>query len=187
MQRYFALITVILLVLMVLSRVFMMQRMGIKAMRFGELDKKDFFIPPFALLLFYLILASALSLPMLGFELFHSEIIGWVGVVLCMLGLMVFLLSLISFGKSFRVGIDEEHPGALITTGVYGISRNPIYVAFGLVLLGIFLILPNWILLLYLVAGILLFHRQVLREEESLKNIYGEEYLEYCKKVRRYL
>lgn len=187
MQRYFALITVILLVLMVLSRVFMMKRMGIKVMRFGELDKKDLLIPPFALLLFYLILASALKLPMLGFELFFSEVIGWIGVVLCMLGLIVFLLSLISFGKSFRVGIDEEHPGALITSGVYAISRNPIYVAFGLVLLGVFLILPNWIVLLYLVTGIWLFHRQVHREEDSLKNIYGEDYLEYCKKVCRYL
>jgi protein-S-isoprenylcysteine O-methyltransferase Ste14 len=94
---------------------------------------------------------------------------------------------LISFGKSFRVGIDEEQPGALITTGVFAISRNPIYTAFGLVLLGIFLIYANWILLLYLIAGFWLFNRQVLREEDSLKKIYGDEYIEYCKKVRRYL
>ena len=172
---------------MVLFRLFLMHKMGIKAMKFGGIDKKDFMIPPFALLFFYLIFAGALDLPKLGIELFKNEIVGWIGVALCMLGLILFLLSLISFGKSFRVGIDEEKPGSLVTTGVYAISRNPIYTAFGLVLLGIFLIFPNWILLLFLVAGIWLFNRQVLREEDSLKKIYGEEYLEYCKKVRRYL
>lgn len=187
MQGYFALASFILLILLVLSRVVLLSKMGIKAMKFGEMDKKDFLIVPFALLSFYLVLSSALNLPKLGVELFKSDVAGWIGVVLCMLGLLLFLYSLISFGKSFRVGIDEEHPGPLVTTGVFAISRNPIYTAFGFVLLGIFLIFPNWIILLYLIAGFWLFNRQVLREEESLKKIYGEEYLEYCKKVRRYL
>jgi protein-S-isoprenylcysteine O-methyltransferase Ste14 len=41
--------------------------------------------------------------------------------------------------------------------------------------------------LVYMVAGIWLFHRQVSREEEYLKKHYGQQYLEYCKRVRRYL
>nr|WP_280167657.1 isoprenylcysteine carboxylmethyltransferase family protein [Priestia megaterium]MDH3183453.1 isoprenylcysteine carboxylmethyltransferase family protein [Priestia megaterium] len=103
------------------------------------------------------------------------------------MGLVLFSLSIILFGKSFRVGIDEEKPGELITTGVFAISRNPIYTAFGFVLIGTFLILPNWILLLYVFAGVWLFNRQVQLEEKSLKKIYGEEYEAYCKKVRKYL
>ncbi len=187
MQGYFALATIFLLMALVLLRVYLLHKVGIKAMKFGETDKKDFLIPPFALLFFYLILASALDLPKLGTELFGSEVIGWIGVGLCMFGLVFFLLSLISFGKSFRVGLDEDHPSTLVTTGPFAISRNPIYTAFGLILLGIFLIFPNWILLVYLFAGIWLFNRQVLLEEESLQKIYGEEYARYCKKVRRYL
>jgi protein-S-isoprenylcysteine O-methyltransferase Ste14 len=187
MQGYFAIVTVLLLIVLVLSRVLLMSRLGIKAMKFGETDKKDFLIPPFALLFFYLIFARALNLPKPRVGLFSNEIVAWIGVALCMLGLVLFFFSLVSFGKSFRVGIDEEHPGALVTTGVFAFSRNPIYTAFGLILLGIFLIFPNWVFLLYLVAGIWLFNRQVLREEESLKKIYGEEYMKYCKKVRRYL
>ena len=144
-------------------------------------------IIPFVLLFFYLIIASALNLPRLGGELFSNDDLGWVGVGLCMLGLILFFFSLISFGKSFRVGIDEEHPGVLVTNGAFAISRNPIYTAFGLILLGIFLVFPNWILLIYLIAGLWLLNRQVLREEESLKKIYGEKYVEYCKKVRRYI
>jgi len=172
---------------MVLFRVFQLRKIGIKAMKFGQMDKKDFLIIPFVLVFFYIVSSSVLNLPQLGTELFSNEIVHWFGVVLSMLGLIFFLLTLVSFGKSFRVGIDEEQPGAIITTGTFAISRNPIYVAFWFVLLGIFLIFSNWILLLYLIASIWLFHRQVLREEESLKKIYGEEYLEYCRKVRRYL
>lgn len=86
-----------------------------------------------------------------------------------------------------RVGIDEDKPRALITTGTFSISRYPIYTAFGLVLLGEFLIYSNWILLLYFVVGYWLVNRQIILEEQSLVKIYGEEYKQYCKKVRRYL
>jgi protein-S-isoprenylcysteine O-methyltransferase Ste14 len=119
-------------------------------------------------------------------EIFHSEVISWIGVFVCLAGLLFLFLSLVSFGKSFRVGIDTEHPAKLITTGVFAVSRNPIYVAFAFILLGQFLIFPNWILLVYMGAAIGLFHRQVLREEDYLKEHYGKEYSEYCNRVRRY-
>jgi protein-S-isoprenylcysteine O-methyltransferase Ste14 len=59
-------------------------------------------------------------------------------------------------------------------------SRNPIYVAFPFVLLGEFLVFPNWILLIYMVAGIWLSHRQVQREEEFLRKHYGRKWSDYC-------
>lgn len=164
-----------------------MGKKGIKAIRFGELDKRDFLIPPFALLYFYIVFSEVFDLPKLGTRLFDNGIVAWIGAALCMLGLMLFVWSLISFGESFRVGIDEEKPGKLVTTGAFAISRNPIYTAFGMVLAGIFLILPNFILLLYTFAGFWLFNRQVKLEEASLRKIYGKEYEEYCKKVSRYL
>jgi len=64
--------------------------------------------------------------------------------LLCLAGLVLLFLSLVSFGKSFRVGIDQEHPDKLITAGVFVFSRNPIYVAFALVLLGQFLVFPMY-------------------------------------------
>jgi protein-S-isoprenylcysteine O-methyltransferase Ste14 len=108
-------------------------------------------------------------------------------VFLCLAGLLLFLLSLVSFGRSFRVGIDSDRPDKLVTTRVFAISRNPIYVAFWIVLVGQFLVFPNWLLLVYLGAATWLFHRQVLREEAYLKEQYGGEYSEYCTRVRRYV
>ena len=188
MQKYLAALTIVLLLAMVLTRIISMRRSGTRAMHFGKIDKTDFLIPPFALFYLYTVFALAFDLPLVSTqEFFHSEVMSWVGVFLFFVGLILLLLSLVSFGESFRVGIDVDHFDKLVTTGVFAFSRNPIYVSFGFVLLGQFLVFPNWILLVYLVAGIWLFHRQVLREEEFMGKHYGQEYVRYCNRVRRYL
>jgi protein-S-isoprenylcysteine O-methyltransferase Ste14 len=188
MQRYLAALALVLFMGMVLARVALMKRKGIRTIHFGSTDKKDFLIPPFVLFYFYVVFAAAFHWPSLSDQqFFHSEVASWAGVLLFLAGLSLLLGSLVSFGKSFRIGIDTERPDKLVTTGVYSYSRNPIYVAFAFVLIGQFLVFSNWILLVYLVAGFWLFHRQVLREEDSLKATYGASYEEYCGRVRRYV
>ncbi len=188
MPRYFAALTLVLLLGMVLTRAWLMKRQGIEVMNFGKIDKTDFLIPPFALFYFYTVLAAAFGLPLVSMQEFlHSDGIRWVGVFLCLAGLLLLLWSLVSFGQSFRVGIDTDRPDKLITTGVFAFTRNPIYVAFAVILAGQFLVFSNWILLVYLGAAVWLFHRQVLREEDYLKKHYGQAYAEYCRRVRRYL
>lgn len=188
MPRYFAVLTIVLMLGMVLTRVAMMKRKGVGAMNFGKIDKTDFAIPPFVLFYFYLVFAAAFNWPTVSTQaFFQSDALSWVGATFCLAGLLLLLWSLVSFGQSFRVGIDVDHPDKLITTGIFALNRNPIYVAFASILLGQFLIFSNWILLAYIGAGIWLFHRQVLREEEFLENHYGREYAEYCQRVRRYI
>ncbi len=188
MPGYLGALAIVLLLGMVLSRVFLLKRQGITAVKFGEIDKTDFLIPPFALFYFYLVFAAAFGWPSVSTQrLFHSAPGAWLGVAACAAGLLMLLWSLISFSRSFRIGIDTVHPDKLITSGIFAFSRNPIYVAFAGVLIGEFLILPNWILLLYLAGFVALVHRQVLREEDYLKAHYGQEFLGYCKRVHRYL
>ena len=177
-----------LLIGMVLVRSLALRRQGIRAMHFGNLDRKDFLIPPFALFYLYLVCANAFTWPTVGPQVFfHSDLIAWVGVGLCLAGLLLFLWSLVSFGRSFRVGIDTDHPDNLVKTGAFAVSRNPIYVAIWIVLLGQFLVFPNWILLVYLGGATWLLHRQVVREEAYLSQHYGSEYVDYSSRVRRYV
>jgi protein-S-isoprenylcysteine O-methyltransferase Ste14 len=188
MQFYFAAITLIFMIGMVVIRILMLKRRGIETMKFGQIDKKDFLIPPFALLFIYIVFSNAFNLPKVSTHvLFNSELIPWIGVILCLEGLLLLLWSLISFGRSFRVGIDPNQPDKLITSGAFGFSRNPIYVSFASILIGQFCIFPNVILLFYMIVATWLFHRQILREEEFMKGHYGDEYREYCRHVRRYL
>ena len=53
MPRYLALLTILLLLAMVLTRLLLLKRQEIAAMKFGETNKTDFLIPPFALFYFY--------------------------------------------------------------------------------------------------------------------------------------
>jgi protein-S-isoprenylcysteine O-methyltransferase Ste14 len=187
MPGYFAVLIFVVLIGIVVTRVQLMKRKGVEAMNFGKIDKTDFLIPPFALFYFYLVVAHAFHFPSpTTQEFFQSGVVAWVGVLFCLAGAGLLLWSLVSFGQSFRVGIDTERPDSLITSGVFAYSRNPIYAAFGLVLLGQFLVFPNWILLIYLGAATWLFNRQILREEDFLKEHYGQEYADYCSRVRRY-
>jgi protein-S-isoprenylcysteine O-methyltransferase Ste14 len=186
--RYVAALTLLLMMGMVLTRVLIMKSKGVDAMQFGRIDKTDYFIPPFALFYFYLVFAAAFGWPAPSTrELFDSEGVRWIGVALCVAGLTLLAWSLVSFGQSFRVGIDTERPDKLITTGIFAFSRNPIYVGFALILLGQFLISSSWLLLAYLLAGYWLFHRQVLREEQFLSKYYGDSFENYRQRVRRYL
>lgn len=176
------------IVCLVLVRVALLKRSGVAAMKFGSIDKSDFLIPPFALFYIYSICANAFAWPgVIHAPLFSASWASWLGVLLCAGAFCLMLWSLGSFGTSFRVGIDTDNPDKLVTSGAFGFTRNPIYVAFALVLIGEFLIFPNWAFLAYFALGVALFHRQVLREEAYLQSHYGEEFEEYRRRAPRYL
>jgi protein-S-isoprenylcysteine O-methyltransferase Ste14 len=84
-------------------------------------------------------------------------------------------------------GVDLEQPSALVSTGPYGKSRNPMYIGWAWFYLGVALVTRNaWMLAtLPVVAG--LTHREILREEHELERALGKEYTRYRKQVPRYL
>jgi protein-S-isoprenylcysteine O-methyltransferase Ste14 len=188
MPKYLGALTILLLLGMVLSRVFLLKRQGVTAMKFGETHRTDFLIPPFALFYLYTIFAAAFGWPSAGHgQFFQSEAVAWIGVLFCLASLLLMAWSLVSFRQSFRIGIDADRPDVLITDGAFAHSRNPIYVAFLMMATGQFLIFPNLIPLIYLGGAAWLIHRQVLREEEFMRGHYGQAYADYCSRVRRYL
>lgn len=188
MQSSLGLIIFLTFIAIVVGRNFSLKKQGIEAMEFGKKDKKDFIILPFALLYLYLLTAHAFGLPTFANEtLYFNENIAWGGVVICIIALILFVWTMLSFQQSFRVGLVNNTKQGLITKGSFSISRNPIYVSFAFMLIGQFLISASWVFLIYVFVGVLTFHRQVLKEEAFLKTQYGDAFITYCKKVRRYL
>ena len=111
MTGYLAALAIVLLLGTVMTRVLLLRRAGTQAMHLGNLDKTDFLIPPVALFYFYTIFAAAFHWPLVSTrKLFQSNVIAWIGVGLCFVGLLVLFASLVSFGRSFRVGIDVTNP-----------------------------------------------------------------------------
>ena len=109
------------------------------------------------------------------------------GVALLLLSLLWTVLAQAQMGKSWRIGIDQQHPTSLVRRGVFALSRNPIFLGMMLTLLGLFLVIPNALTLLALVVGVLLIQIQVRLEEEFLANTHGEEYEQYKREVRRWI
>ena len=77
---------------------------------------------------------------------------------------------------------------ALVTTGSYRLSRNPLYVGLTAMFVGLTLAVDTWWGLVWLAPVLVVLHHGViLREEEYLARKFGERYREYCGGVRRYL
>jgi len=109
------------------------------------------------------------------------------GLVLLTCGFVIFLLALVSFRRSWRVGIDEKAPGELVSHGIFAVSRNPIFLSMLLYASGTFLINGRMILLLFAVLMVVGIHYQILQEEKFLLRRYGEAYEEYCARTGRYI
>jgi protein-S-isoprenylcysteine O-methyltransferase Ste14 len=122
----------------------------------------------------------------LDIQLFDSQIAKIIGVVLMSLGSVLFIIAYVSFGDSWRVGFDVKSPGALVTTGVFSFSRNPIYLFLDLWFIGTFLINGTLIFLVLAIGALVVQHWQILQEEAYLTNLYGQPYRDYCARTRRY-
>lgn len=89
---------------------------------------------------------------------------------------------------NWRAGVPETDKTELVTTGIYSISRNPAFFGFDLVYTGILYMFFNWILLVVSIFTMIMFHLQIVNvEEDFLIAAFGDGYLNYRKKVNRYL
>ena len=117
--------------------------------------------------------------PPLDLQLIQSAITGIIGVTLVVLGFVICILALKALGASWRLGIDKETPGELVTSGIYAYSRNPIYIFFNLYFLGTFLINKTLIFLLFTIFVALNLRFQIRAEEKFLLRIHGPAYQHY--------
>ncbi|MCL2184949.1 MAG: hypothetical protein FWB86_03720 [Treponema sp.] len=190
MLKYIPILEFPILLIMIMIRARMLRHQGIKAIVFGVTDKTDFFLIPVILLFIHGLLSTFFKLPfpeILVKSFWESNLLYIISICVCTLSLIWFGVTLKIFGKSFRVGIDQNTSGKLITNGTFAISRNPVYLGFISFFIGIFIAYSNILVIIFLVFLIIIIHRQIIREEKFLISHYGSEYEDYCKKVRRYV
>ncbi len=90
-------------------------------------------------------------------------------------------------GAAWRIGIDEAAQPQLIQHGVYKLSRNPIFLATRMALLGLMLVSPGAVTLVFAALGEVLMQVQVRLEEAYLQRCLGQTYANYCARVPRWL
>lgn len=109
------------------------------------------------------------------------------GFCIGMLGDMIFLVSVLCMKDSWRAGIPDKDRTTLVTTGIYRYSRNPAFLGFDFMYVGLLLMYFNLSMLVVSAFAIIMLHLQILQEERYLTENYGESYREYRKHVFRYL
>lgn len=116
-----------------------------------------------------------------------NNILAMIGFVLLLLALVWVLIAQVHMQKSWRIGIDEDVKTELVQTGLFKISRNPIFLGMRVMLLGLFFIIPNAVTFTILITGETLIQTQVRLEEEFLTRSHGQAYINYQKQVRRWM
>ena len=146
------------------------------------------FFPP------YLVLIGLVMSFLLEFFLYknpiysHSIIIKFIGIFLAIGAIFLFLKSV----RIFNENDEKLHPRSISTQifkdGPFKFSRNPIYLAMVILLIGFGLTFNSfWFLYAGLTIFIMLHYGVIIPEENYLEKEFGKDYLEYKKSVRRWL
>lgn len=111
-----------------------------------------------------------------------------VGAVLIVAGVALTAMAIRQFRRA-GTSVETSRPvNALVTNGLYRLSRNPIYIALSLIHAGIAIAADNaWALVSLIPVLIILHYGVILREERYLERKFGEEYRRYRGSVRRWL
>lgn len=109
------------------------------------------------------------------------------GHLLVVLGACVALLSQRYMGTSWRIGAAEGEQGAIVDSGPFAISRNPVFVGQAVLFIGLFIVLPSLVQAGLTLALLVAIRLQVAIEERVLAASLGQPYLAYRARVRRWL
>ena len=163
------------------------RRQGIQTRQIGRVKEKSVHIVEL------LMSIATLAAPVIQIL---SIIFGWnhmpenarfTGFCIGMLGDIIFLASVLCMKDSWRAGIPDKDRTKLVTTGIYRYSRNPAFLGFDFMYVGLLLMYFNLSMLVVSAFAIIMLHLQILQEERYLTENYGESYREYRKHVFRYL
>ena len=163
------------------------RRQGIQTRQIGRVKEKSVHVVEL------LMSIATLAAPVIQIL---SIIFGWnhmpanarfTGFCIGMLGDIIFLASVLCMKDSWRAGIPDKDRTTLVTTGIYRYSRNPAFLGFDFMYVGLLLMYFNLSMLVVSAFAIIMLHLQILQEERYLTENYGESYREYRKHVFRYL
>lgn len=107
------------------------------------------------------------------------------GALLMLAGIVLLVTAQLQLGAPWRIGIDETARPGLVTSGVYALSRNPIFLALLIIVAGYLLLIPTLLSAALLAGGYLGTRLQIAAEEAYLVRTYGDPYRAYARRVGR--
>ena len=110
------------------------------------------------------------------------------GITLAIAGLAIIVTAIVQMRRA-ETNVEPWKPTtAILDSGLYAFSRNPIYLGMVLIYSGVtFLFNSIWFLPILPIVLLVIYHGVILREEKYLERKFGEEYLNYKNRVRRWI
>lgn len=109
------------------------------------------------------------------------------GFLLGLIGDGIFLIAVITMKNSWRAGIPESDTTELVQNGIYRWSRNPAFLGFDFMYIGVCLLFCNPATIVFSLFAVIMLHCQILQEEKYLTATFGDSYTKYKALVFRYL
>lgn len=188
-KRLFVILALFVLIIfygIYFSKKFIQKKQGIQTRQIGKRKEKNIHTVE----MFMSIATLVIVIVQLASIIFNWNIMNdeerYIGFVIGIIGDLVFLISVICMKDSWRAGIPDKDKTKLVTDGIYKYSRNPAFLGFDLMYIGILLIFFNPLNLIFSIFAIVMLHLQILQEEKYLSVTFGEEYLKYKQNVHRY-
>lgn len=116
-----------------------------------------------------------------------TPLLAAIGLALMAFGGGLTMLSQWMMRDSWKIGIPQAQDAPLVTSGLYAISRNSIYLGMVTALIGTVLAIPNVVSVALALSAWISISYQIRMEETHLARAFGEAYVAYCKRVRRWI
>ena len=144
-------------------------------------------VPPPAIFLLCLLAGIGLNY-ILPLGLGISEPLNMLGLVFVAVAIAILVASALLFRRAHTAIEPWKPTTSMIYSGCYGLSRNPIYLSFCLCLFGVGVTVNSlWILLSFVPCGLAIYYFAIKKEEAYLEQKFGDEYLLYKQRVRRWI
>jgi len=116
---------------------------------------------------------------------FHPWL-AFLGILVEIAALILFRATHVQLGRNWSISLETREKHQLVTGGLYGWVRHPMYSSFLLSALAQALLLQNWVAgPAGLVGFVVLFLFRVHREEKLMTDTFGDEYRQYCRRTSR--
>lgn len=185
--KSYALLILIIFYSIFFIKMLIQKRKGIKTRQVGSIKEKRIRIIEILMSVSTLLIVPIQLISIFLDYNYSNNCIRCIGLFIGIIGDIIFLISVITMKNSWRVGISKNDKTKLITNGIYKISRNPAFLGFDLMYIGITLLYSNILTIIFSLFAIIMLHLQILEEEKYLEKNFKDKYTIYKSKTNRYL
>ena len=115
----------------------------------------------------------------------HTNPAGITGLTICAIGFVIALWSRFLLGTNWSISVQEKKNHKLIIKGPYTFVRHPIYTGLLLMFTGNAIIVGDYRGIIAVLIVFVSFWAKLKKEEKLLKEVFGNQYLEYMRKTKR--